>query len=386
MKGNKIYILLAVVLFIVIIVAVVFVLRKGQGATANVPDNLAAGAAKPKPVSDYFQGCPPSGDGGDPVLNTLKNRVDEGIWTSTTISSLLALTWPPSIEYQPHSRWSATDKQAVAQYEGSPVQVEGYLLDAKKMSPETCNCHAVDNVDFHIWIADDPNKSRAQSIVIEAAPRVRSHHSAWTIQRIGQLARSRERVRISGWLMMDPEHPDQIGKTRGTIWEIHPIMQIETHTATGWQPLDNGSTGIASTQAAQQTIPPITPAQTATAPLTSNQQVQDNKNIQISTIFYDGVKRNESDEFVELKNGGAGPVDITDWELQDTTGHTELKWESYVLQPGTTIRVYTNEVHAESGGFSFKSARSIWNNSGDIAELYDADGLLISRYAYGNKK
>jgi hypothetical protein len=30
-------------------------------------------------------------------------------------------------------------------------------------------------------------------------------------------------VRIRGWLMLDQEHPEQIGKTRGTLWEIHPI-------------------------------------------------------------------------------------------------------------------------------------------------------------------
>jgi len=34
-------------------------------------------------------------------------------------------------------------------------------------------------------------------------------------------------VRISGWLMLDPEHPDQLGKTRGTIWEIHPVMKLK---------------------------------------------------------------------------------------------------------------------------------------------------------------
>jgi hypothetical protein len=27
--------------------------------------------------------------------------------------------------------------------------------------------------------------------------------------------------------MLDQEHPDQLGKTRGTLWEIHPIMRIE---------------------------------------------------------------------------------------------------------------------------------------------------------------
>lgn len=386
MNRNLLYFGFIAIVLIAIIAAIVFITRRDQEQPAAGPGELAAYTSKPKPVTDYFEGCPPSGDGGDPVLNTLKNRIDEGVWASTTISALLALEWPDGVENQPRSRWSVSEREAIARYEGAPVQVEGYLLQAKKMSPESCNCHSVEHVDYHIWIADDPNKSRAESIVIEVAPRVQVHHSAWTIGRMGQLARSRGRVRISGWLMMDPEHPDQIGKTRGSIWEIHPVMQIETRTLTGWEPLDDGSTGISSAPAVAQTVPPLTPVQVATQPPASNEEVQDNKSVQIGTIFYDGRKRNEPDEFVEIINRGREPVDITDWELQDTTGNTEYKWESYVLEPGATIRVYTNETHSESGGASFGAGRPLWNNSGDVAELYDADGQLVSRYAYGNKK
>jgi len=35
--------------------------------------------------------------------------------------------------------------------------------------------------------------------------------------------REQQHVRVSGWLMLDPEHPDQVSKTRGTIWEIHRL-------------------------------------------------------------------------------------------------------------------------------------------------------------------
>ena len=36
-----------------------------------------------------------------------------------------------------------------------------------------------------------------------------------------------QKVRITGWLMYDFEHPPQVGKTRGTLWEVHPVMKIE---------------------------------------------------------------------------------------------------------------------------------------------------------------
>ena len=44
---------------------------------------------------------------------------------------------------------------------------------------------------------------------------------------------------VSGWLMLDPEHPDQVGKTRGTIWEIHPVMRMEVEQQGRWVPLDS---------------------------------------------------------------------------------------------------------------------------------------------------
>ncbi len=380
---------LFLILLLVVVGIIAFLLARRQAEqTSNSDPAVASGEiAKPKPVSLTFMGCPPSGSGGDPVLNTLKNRIDEAPWHSTTISDLLALTWPEAIEQKPRARWSTQDTEAVARHEGSPVQVEGYLLSAKKMSPETCNCRSVDYVDYHLWIADDPNKGREQSLVIEIAPRVQSYHPEWTLRRLQQLARDREKVRISGWLLMDPEHPDQIGKTRGTIWEIHPIMQIETSLLGRWSPLDEGSTGVTSVQTSAEAIPTLTVVATATAPQVSNQEVQVNTSVKIANIFFNGVVGSrEPDEYVEISNNGREPVDITDWELQDVTGSREYKWESYQLQPGEKIKVYTNETHPESGGFSFGSANAIWGNSGDVAELYDADKQLVARYTYGDQR
>ena len=358
-------------------------------ATPLPPGTRVFGAnlGKPKPIVDYYRGCPPSGDGGDPVLNTLKNRIDEATWEPITVQTLLSITWPSGIEGQPRSRWTEEEKQEIARYEGSPVQLEGYLISAKKQGPETCNCRSVEDVDFHIWLADDPGKNRASSVVIETTPRVMAVHPQWTITRINTMARNQERVRISGWVMMDPEHPDQIGKTRGTIWEIHPVMQIEVMQLGQWKPLDNGTTGIHPASVGGDTPLDITPVPTATTPPAGDTSVQDNKVVQVTSIFYDGVQgRDEPDEYVKMTNTGTEPVDITDWELQDTTGQAEYKWESYTMQPGQAIRIYTNKTDLAPGEFSFHSSRAIWNNSGDIAELYDVDKELVSRYAYGNKR
>jgi hypothetical protein len=320
------------------------------------------------------------------VLNTLKNRVDEGNWQPVSFASIMALGWPQDVENRPRSRWSSDDSEQISRHEGTPVQVEGYLIRAKKMSPETCNCRSVKHVDFHIWMVDDLAKGRDQSLVIETTPRVMFHHPQWTLRNIQQLASTGEKVRISGWLLMDPEHPDQIGQTRGSIWEIHPVMQIETLSNGVWRPLDNGTTGVRSSPAVAETIPPVTPVSTATVPPATNPNVQDNRTVRITTVHFDGAGSNEPDEYVEIVNEGAEPVDITDWKLQDEGGRNIFAWESYTLAPGASIRVYTNQTHNDSGGFSFESGRAIWGNSGDIAELYDADNIQVTRYAYGDRR
>ena len=215
----------------------------GPTATAGLQSSLDANAGKPQPVDDYFQGCPPSGDGGDPVLNTLKNRMDTATWVPMPFSQLEQLPWPKAIERKDMSTWSKADYDMVGLNNGRPVSITGYLANAKREGPESPNCHSQTDRDFHIWLVDHPTTDRTNSIVVESTPRVRANHPGWTIDRINTIVKRQIPVRISGWTMLDPEHPDQVGQTRGTIWEIHPIMQIEVQLngSTNWIPLDSAN-------------------------------------------------------------------------------------------------------------------------------------------------
>ncbi len=108
-------------------------------------------------------------------------------------------------------------------------------------------------------------------------------------------------------------------------------------------------------------------------------------NIQITYIFYDGlVPRVESDEYVEITNLGDQPQNLTDWELKDISeGYPSFTFPSYILAPGKSIRVYTNESHPEWGGFNFEYGQAIWNNSvPDVAMLYNKQGREVSQKSY----
>ena len=137
--------------------------------------------------------------------------------------------------------WSATDRAAISEYNGIGVSMEAFLIRVQDEGPESNNCHKTtpEEVDFHLWIVGQTSDDRDKGIVIEMNPRLRAAHPAWTLANLRPLSRDLAHVRVTGWIMLDPEHPDQVGKTRGTIWEIHPVTKVEVDRGGGqWQVLD----------------------------------------------------------------------------------------------------------------------------------------------------
>ncbi len=218
----------------------------GSSSTAGSLPDLPQ---KPQPQDSTFDGCQPEGVGGDPDLNKLKNRIDDGNYTAVGFGDVSGLTWPKTIERKKRADWPAADTTTVSKYEGIPISLEGYLSvvkngqklqGAREEGKESCNCGIDTSAhhDYHIWLRETQSAPQSTSIVVEATPPVRSKHPDWTLDRLTQIATGKQRVRISGWLLLDPEHPDQVGKTRGTIWEIHPIMKVEVQSGTTWQTLN----------------------------------------------------------------------------------------------------------------------------------------------------
>ncbi|MFC2050504.1 hypothetical protein ACFLTN_04955 [Chloroflexota bacterium] len=115
-------------------------------------------------------------------------------------------------------------------------------------------------------------------------------------------------------------------------------------------------------------------------------------------------ERVEPDEYVVIKNLGECYVDVTGWVLKNMNKlYPSFTFPSCVMIPGGIIRVYTDEVHSETGGYRFCYASGtgyvfieptgglsfsygpgdIWSNDNpDIAVLYDAEGNEVSRKSY----
>jgi len=231
----------------------------GGAATAVSPD-----WDKPAPQTASFESdegtCGETGDGGDTDTNRRKNRTD-------VPSSFHLVTWDAinTLDYakgalKSRMDWTQDQLATITPVEGAALTVEGFLFKVKveSSSPsaakggESTNCHArlASDVDWHMPLTANLGDGEDVAIIVETTPRVRHQHPNWTTSRlkpwtanIGSHANASynsQKVRISGWLMLDPEHKDMIDEgLRSTLWEIHPITKIEVFDNGSWVDIDS---------------------------------------------------------------------------------------------------------------------------------------------------
>jgi hypothetical protein len=195
---------------------------------------------KPPASPEGYNGCPAEGRGGDVDLNLLKNRVDKGAYIPVSFDSLLALTWPKSTERRMMSEWTPSGRAFISQYLGIPIVVEGYIEALRDGIGDASNCDREDPQN-HLWklyIGKGPKDQRSQTVIGMSTPQTRVGHT-WSADFIRDfLVAGRVPVRVSGWLYFDPMRTQEIGRTRATLWEISPVMQIEVFQDGRWNPLD----------------------------------------------------------------------------------------------------------------------------------------------------
>ncbi len=104
----------------------------------------------------------------------------------------------------------------------------------------------------------------------------------------------------------------------------------------------------------------------------------------LTHVHYNGANGiTESDEHAVIQVTGGSPLEIGGWRIHAVRANEDFFFPSgTVLEPGLEYRVYTNEIHPESGGFSFGSARAIWDNGYDCGYLFDASDIEVSRFCY----
>lgn len=191
----------------------------------------------------HGQTCGPSGQGGDSPTNLRKNRIDEpSNYHEVTFDTVALLPYPA--DKPNRSQWTAAHLTEIARYEGVAISVTAYLshkINVEGAESTNCGWTAPAEVDWHMYLTKQPQQPISSSVVIETTPRVRASHPHWTTAALAgwvEQADPSRQVRISGWLMLDPLHADQVGSARETIWEIHPVTKIEVWQGGSWVDLD----------------------------------------------------------------------------------------------------------------------------------------------------
>ena len=210
---------------------------------------------RPPIVSSSFtlstgQPCGPRGsEGSDWKTNRRKNRND-----SPAVS--YAVRWQaiaelPLLLAQARARtgWSDSDSAAVAQFEGIPLTVTGFIakISNQKGNSESTNCGATGeaNTDWHMALVATHTAAESTAVVVEPTPRFKRRHPNWIEAElapwVGPARDPVDSVRITGFLFYDPSHKNHLRRYRSTLWELHPVTRIEVfdHAHGVWVDLDD---------------------------------------------------------------------------------------------------------------------------------------------------
>jgi hypothetical protein len=132
------------------------------------------------------------------------------------------------------------------------------------------------------------------------------------------------------------------------------------------------NTPLPTSPPAQPTQPPAQPTQPAQPTAT---QPPVTVGAQIAIVAVD-----KRAEYVDLRNTGDQPQDLSGWVLISEKGNQSCSLGG-IINPGETLRVWALAADAGQGGYNCGFGQNIWNNSEpDPAVLYNNQGAQVSRY------
>jgi hypothetical protein len=233
-KNNKTLLLVGAVIAVILLY---LAFRKSETRKESGKSSPAVSSGN---APSDFHGIPPEGSGGDPDLNRMKNRWSApATYTPMSIAEIIAMPHDAldAMDKEHRSRWSSGAQRQASASESKGVQVTGYIARVKEEGAESSNGKSEIYHDFHIWLTDAPGMDKSTGIIVEAIPFWKEQYPAWQLTEFEKLAYDHTKVRVSGWILWDEEHDDEVGKSRGSSWEIHPITKFEVFSEGGWQNL-----------------------------------------------------------------------------------------------------------------------------------------------------
>ncbi len=91
---------------------------------------------------------------------------------------------------------------------------------------------------------------------------------------------------------------------------------------------------------------------------------------------------NLGEEWVRIRNPTDTAMDLTGWSLLDAVDTTYNFPDDFALAAGAEVKVRTGTGTDSASDLYWGRGSAVWNNSGDVAVLYDDHGGIVGELAY----
>ncbi|MDO5662232.1 MAG: lamin tail domain-containing protein [Brachybacterium sp.] len=112
------------------------------------------------------------------------------------------------------------------------------------------------------------------------------------------------------------------------------------------------------------------------------------KPLDIVKIHYDPVGRDQpnnrgyNQEFIQLKNTSARTLDLTGYVIRDERPQRFAFPKGFKLGAGKTVTIRSGHGKNTASTLYWGKKSYIWNNDGDTARTFNAQGKLLERCSY----
>lgn len=94
----------------------------------------------------------------------------------------------------------------------------------------------------------------------------------------------------------------------------------------------------------------------------------------------DDQGENLANEWVQVTNGDATPLDMTGWTLEDEAGFVYSFPDGFTLETVSSVKIRTGHGTNSATDLYCGRGSAVWNNTGDTAYLKDATGATVDQH------
>jgi hypothetical protein len=100
--------------------------------------------------------------------------------------------------------------------------------------------------------------------------------------------------------------------------------------------------------------------------------------VYISALDVGARGEQPNQEYVKITNKGAASVNLKGWKIKDKGAKHTYTFSSYTLKSKASVTLKSGSGKNSGSTLYWNKYSFIWNNEGDTAYLYNAQGKLVS--------